>query len=68
MRELSIQELAFVSGGANTANNGGAIGGNGGNIIIRSSNAHNNNTSITTGDIITAGKTGSFHLVLPFGL
>jgi hypothetical protein len=65
MRELCIQELAFVCGGVN-ATNGSVIGGNGGPIEIISSNALNNNTSITVGDINTSAKAGSAHLVLPF--
>ena len=64
MRELSIQDLAFVYGGVN-ATNGSAIGGNGGLIEIISSNSYNNNTSITVGDINTSAKAGSAHLVLP---
>lgn len=68
MRELSIQDLAFVYGGvnhANSATNGSVIGGNGGLIEIISSNSYNNNTSITVGDINTSAKAGSAHLVLP---
>jgi hypothetical protein len=61
MRELSIQELAFVSGGRNRASNGSVIGGNGGDVEIVSGNASagatgsSANSSVSTGNINSSG-------------
>jgi hypothetical protein len=61
MRELSIQELAFVSGGRNRASNGSVIGGNGGDVVIASGDAsagatgQSANSSISTGNINSSG-------------
>jgi hypothetical protein len=57
MRELSIQDLAFVYGGVN-ATNGSVIGGNEGLVFI--------SNGVTHGDINTSGRAASEHLSLPF--
>jgi hypothetical protein len=70
MRELSIQELAFVSGGRNHASNGSVIGGNGGYVLIESgsSNASGSGSNaqswISTGDINSSGTALGLNLSL----
>ena len=68
MRELSIQELAFVSGGID-ATNGSVIGGNGGSLIQETGSSGGNNssggsTSITNTNLDYSGKALSLHLFL----
>jgi hypothetical protein len=70
MRELSIQELAFVSGGRNHASNGSVIGGNGGYVLIESGSATASGTnssassSISTGNINSSGTALGLNLSL----
>jgi hypothetical protein len=70
MRELSIQELAFVSGGRNRASNGSVIGGNGGDVVIGSGNAtacgicSSANSSVSTGSINSSGTALGLNLSL----
>jgi hypothetical protein len=70
MRELSIQELAFVSGGRNRASNGSVIGGNGGYVLISSGSADASGTNssasstISTGDINSSGTALGLNLSL----
>ena len=72
MRELSIQELAFVSGGRNCASNGSVIGGNGGSIIQAtgssgggtSLNSSGQSTSISNTNVNTSGTALGLNLSL----